>query len=156
MSFKIQDLITRHEDGTMSGPMSPVEFAKIMCEEWEMSLTGLFRVYFDDNEINQWYESKKSGGFQSLTGLDTLVICDTTAMAMFIDTGTSGIPVAITFFDEDDVVMTPIYEKYHFEKKLSKDEISEIFNSIQQQHEQNNNGSDIQPEVENDGSENGG
>jgi hypothetical protein len=126
-SFRIQNLLSQ-KDGKVSGPMSPMLFAEEMAKSATTRFNRLARLWFDDERINQ---RKEDGG---LTGFDTLLIGtvyeNDLLLTLWVDTGTGGIPVAMGFLSDGEVLFTQAYKKEVFAKKLSKAEISEIFQSV--------------------------
>jgi hypothetical protein len=66
-TYSIQPLLTQ-KDGSISGPMSPVLFAKEMASHVGFKHNRLARLWFADERINQ---CREDGG---LTGHDTLII----------------------------------------------------------------------------------
>ncbi len=125
--FKIESLLTE-KNGEVSGPMGPALFAGEMAKQEGFKYDSLARVWFDDAEIFQEYEG------ESLTGFDCLIIGkhydNDLLLTLWVDMGTGGLPVAMCYRSERDPVVTPVYKRKHFAKKLSDDQISEIFDHI--------------------------
>ncbi len=134
MKYTFQNLLTKDNNGTLSGAMSPFMMAMEVCQVFQIDLNGLTRITFEaDNITHQVIEG--SGNEKELTGHDTLIIAEINktfnAFAMFVDMGSSFCPVALWFSDEaDDLTFTPIYSNYPFEKKLTEDEVRGIFTNL--------------------------
>jgi len=64
-SFTIQSLLER-KAGKVTGPMSPVLFAKEMASQMETKYNRLARVWFDDEHIFQEFEDSGLTGYDSL------------------------------------------------------------------------------------------
>lgn len=130
-AFMLQNLLRRDRDGKVSGPMSPVLFAQEMARKQEMTFNRLVRVSFHDGEINNIYED---GYKRGLTGHDTLVIGrkweNEFMLQMWTDEGCNGIMIAGAFQSDGEIIMTPIYGKRQYEKKLSPENVKEIFEAI--------------------------
>ena len=124
MNVKFQSLL-REENGQVKGPMSPVLFAKEAVKQVGSAMDGLCRVWFDDEQIHNIYEKG-----EGLTGHDTLLILtryeNCSMIQMFVDEGGPGIPVAMMFTDDEDVIITPQYKKTSYARNLKYKEIQEI------------------------------
>jgi hypothetical protein len=125
--FRIQSLLTQ-KDGKVSGPMSPMLFAEEMAKSNNTKFNRLARLWFDDERINQRYED---GG---LTGFDTLIIGtvydNDTLVTLWVDLGTGGIPIAMGYLSDKEVLFTQVYQKEKFAKKLAEAEVQQIFESV--------------------------
>ena len=125
MKFELINLLAE-SNGRLSGPLSPVAFAQEMTDALGDRLHGLCRVRFDDECI---HNSKNES-----TYYDTLVIYEHTGkidkLTMWIDTGTSGIPVALMWNGDDELIVTPAYRNDDAINKLSDEHIKEIFKTI--------------------------
>jgi hypothetical protein len=112
--FSIQSLL-EIKDGKVTGPMSPVLFAKEMAAQTETKYNRLARVWFEDDQILQ--EMEEDG----LTGYDTLLVgCQYKTdllLCLWIDRGTGGLPVAMGYQSDGEILLTPIYEKSDFARK---------------------------------------
>lgn len=116
----------RKEDGRITGPMSPVEAAKNICKQLGETFSVLSRVSFDDPEVNNQYEDRRS-----LTGYDTLLIGTNYKdgqrdLRMFVDMGCRALPVALMLSDDTEPTVTPIYRNSPMAKKLSNARLREI------------------------------
>lgn len=99
--YKFQNLLSRDKNGTVSGAMSPVLVAKEFMEQMKLGgLSGLVRVWND-----QAYES----GYDHLLIMKKYENC--TLYMFIVDMGVSVIPAFMKYSDEDDISITPIYEK---------------------------------------------
>lgn len=130
LKFRLQGLLYKGKDGKITGAMSPVLFIKEMEQQAGFNANGLVRVWFDDNEYNNWYEGGDKEKY--LTGCDTVIALQKyrdgeTLLMMFVDNGTSGTPVAMKFSKDNDIVITEIYGKKHYERKLTTEQVREIF-----------------------------
>jgi hypothetical protein len=99
-----------------------------MAERGQFKFNRLARVCFDDGRI---FQCREDGGY---TGHDTLIIgCQHSNdlwLSLWVDSGTSGIPVAMCYRSYRETVCTPIYSKISFALKLNKEQIGEIFSHI--------------------------
>ncbi|MBS0027223.1 hypothetical protein ACTJJ0_12220 [Chitinophaga sp. 22321] len=125
--FTIQNLLSRKGD-KISAPMSPMLFAKEMASQRKEKFNRLARVWFEDETIHQVQED---GGY---TGYDTLIIASQFAndlsLTLWVDEGTQGIPVALAFQSDKEVIITPAYSEAKYARKLSVSEIEEIFTYV--------------------------
>lgn len=123
--MKIHNLTTQ-EDGVLSGPMSPLLFAKEICGQLDINLTGLARVHWDDDRTMQYIDEE--------SGLDTLVVCEDfkndTVLFLFLDTGVGGMPVAFRTREDAEITYTPIYNKSNQYNKPSENEVAQVFETI--------------------------
>jgi hypothetical protein len=123
LKFTIQSLLSRN-DGTVSGPMSPTLFAQEMAKSVGFKYNRLARVWFGDEQINQ---CKEDGG---LTGHDTLIIgavyTNDIWLSLWVDSGTGGIPVAMTNQSDRIIDFTTVYDSEKFARKLNEQEVAEI------------------------------
>jgi hypothetical protein len=128
--FRIQSLLYETIGGRPNGAMSPVLFAQEMAIQMEFKLNRLARLWLDDEEINQCYEGDTPG----LTGHDTLIIgtqyTNDLWLSIWVDSGTGGVPVAMGYRSEKEIVITPIYKKTAYAKKLTIENIKEVFEYI--------------------------
>lgn len=135
LKFRIQSLLSK-KDGHISGPMSPMLFAKEMAKSVGFKYNRLARVWFDDERINQKYED---GG---LTGHDSLVIGmiyeNDVWLSLWVDTGVGGVPIAMAFQSELEIDFAPVYKSERFAKSLSEADVKEIFDSIFSDNDQLN------------------
>lgn len=127
--FSIQGLLSENKEGGISGAMSPTLFAKEMATQMEFKYNRLARVWFDDEEVFQVYE-----GGEGLTGHDTLIIAcqypNDLWVSLWVDSGVGGLPVAMGFQSDREVTITPIYERATYARKLTTEEIQEVFNHV--------------------------
>jgi hypothetical protein len=127
LEFRIQNLL-EIQGGTVSGPMSPMLFAKEMSAHTETKFNRLARVWFDDEKI---FQRREDGGF---TGFDTLIIgqqySNDLRLELWVDEGVGGMPVAIVFQSVKEINISPIYHQAKYARKLSKDQIKEIFEYV--------------------------
>ena len=127
IQFTIQSLLERKE-GKISGPMSPFLFAKEMAQEDGTKFNRLVRVSFADETMLQQRED------DGLTGFDHLIIgtqySDDLFLRFFVDMGVGGMPVAMCFQSDREIVIPPIYERTRFEGKITEPQIREIFEYI--------------------------
>jgi hypothetical protein len=128
IKFSIQNLLSKKENGNISGPMSPLLFAQEIALQGEFKFNRLARVWFEDERIHQ---IREDGGF---TGHDTLIIGSQYTndfwLSMWVDSGVGGIPVAMCYQSDMEIILTPVYSKHRFEIKLTIEQLSEIFQSI--------------------------
>src|SRR3978361_130577 len=117
LQFRTQSLLSQ-KDGKVSGPMSPMLFAKEMAQSADFKYNRLARLWFDDERINQKYED---GG---LTGHDTLIIGtiyeNDVWLSLWVDSGTGGMPVAMAYQSGNEVQFTPVYKKEKYARSLSE------------------------------------
>jgi hypothetical protein len=122
--MRLQNLLETDKNGNISGAMSPVLMAKAFCEQENIPLKKLARIWFEGEETHQ---STTEPG----TGHDTLIIeTNGTKKArcfmMIIDKGTKIVPGAIWFEDDKDPIITPVYKKQDL-RLLTDDQILECF-----------------------------
>lgn len=127
MKYSFQNLLHLKDEKTISGPMSPFLFAQEFAKQQDMEVHGLCRVWFDDVEMLNRYEGRGKAKNTELTGLDHLILKWKNGYFFVIDEGTRAVPVALFFDGEDDCVITPIYDKMNYEKKLERHHILNIF-----------------------------
>jgi len=127
LKFIIQSLLSE-KDGNVSGPMSPMLFAKEMALSADFKFNRLARVWFDDDRINQ---KREDGG---LTGHDTLIIGtvykNDVWLSLWVDSGVGGMPIAMVYQSDNEVEITPVYLQEKFARNLSASEIGEVFNFV--------------------------
>ena len=126
-SFTIQSLLERKE-GKVTCPMSPVLFAKEMASQMKTKYNRLARVWFDDEQTLQQVEE------DGLTSYDTLILAcvykKDLLLSLWIDRGAGGLPVAMGYQSDGDVLLTPIYEESAFARKLTAEEIHQLFDYV--------------------------
>jgi hypothetical protein len=138
MEYTFQKLLEK-KDGKVSGPMSPVLFMKEMRKQIGDPYNRLVRVHLNDSHIHNWNEGKRTE--PEWTGCDTLLLAIETTkgvemIAMWVDEGTGGCPVAMYLTKEDDLTITPIYDKNtKYAVKLTFTEIKEIMKAAFEQKE---------------------
>lgn len=122
--FSIVSLLTEDKEGGISGPMSPVLFAKEMAQLSGDSYNRVARIHFGDQTIFQRYEG------QLLTCHDILILAgqyeNDLQLCLWIDLGTDGLPVATSFMSDRELIITPVYREAAFARKLKEEEIQEI------------------------------
>ncbi len=108
--------------------MSPLFFAKEIACLLETKYNRLARVWFEDEQILQQWEDC------GLTGYDTLILARATKndllLSLWVDQGVGGLPVALSGQSDPEILLTPIYEKTDFARKLTVAEIRQIFDYI--------------------------
>ena len=128
LKYNISSLLQEEKDGSVSGPMSPVLFAREMGIQMQFKYNRIARVRFDDEEVNQYYEEN------SLTGHDTIIIgCQSKNdlwLSFYVDLGIGGIPLAMVYQSDRQVCMTAVYEHCKFARMLTLEEITGIFESV--------------------------
>jgi|GEM_PF-2564351 hypothetical protein len=126
--------LLKTENGVVSGPMSPVLFAKDVAKELGSGMRGLCRVSFnEDPTVNQVYEGDRNSRY--LTGHDTLVLAfgmgENRTYGMFVDEGVQGVPAFL--FDPclpDTIDCTPTYSGQRYERHLTLNEAIQIMSEI--------------------------
>jgi hypothetical protein len=125
LEFSIQNLLSENKEGAITGPMLPTLFAKEMAQQIGFKYNRIARVWFQDNEIHQIHEG------DGLTGHDTLIIgCqyrNDLWLSLWVDVGIGGTAVAMACKSDREVIIAPVYEKATFARKLTRDEMQEIF-----------------------------
>jgi hypothetical protein len=108
--------------------MSPTLFAQEMTEHAKEDFNRLARVWFDDETILQ---RREADGY---TGHDTLIIgmqyANDLKLTLWIDEGVRGTPVAMAFQSDRKIIITPIYKKAKYYRKLSPEQIKLIFDEV--------------------------
>ena len=126
--FQIQNLLTIKEN-QLTGPMSPLLFAKEMTSILGFKFNRLARLHLEDKQVFQIFEHG-----EGLTGHDILIIARQFKtdlwVSLWVDTGTGGIAVCSGYQTDRKIQLTPIYEKLHFAHKLTAEELKEIFNYV--------------------------
>jgi hypothetical protein len=88
----------------------------------------LARVWFGEETVNQ---RREDGG---LTGHDTLLIgmvySNDVWLSLWVDDGVSGRPVAMCYQSDGEVLVTRIYKRSDFVRRLTDTETREIFQSV--------------------------
>lgn len=124
--YEVHTLFTEKGDG-YTGPMSPVLFADEIMKQIGFPYNRLGRIWFDDSEIHNWYESG-----EGLTGCDTLMIGGEGKngfryVAIVVDMGVAGMPAYLWQPGDSTCDATPIYEKdKRFAKKITPEKAYEI------------------------------
>jgi hypothetical protein len=128
LKYTINSLLQEQKDGTISGPMSPVLFAKEMAIQMDFKYNRIARVHFEDEEVHQYYDDIL------LTGHDTIIIgCQSKKdlwLSLYVDLGIGGIPVAMIYQSNKEVCMTGVYEHCKFARTLTLAEITAIFEFV--------------------------
>ena len=127
LKFSIQTLLSQ-KDGKVSGPMSPFLFAKEMAERTGVQFNRLARVLFADESVNQIKEDVLYTGHDSLIiGHDIL---NDLMLSLWVDFGVGGVPVAIVFRFDWEILITKIYQNQPYERKLTEEEVRQIFDFV--------------------------
>ena len=132
MEYRINRLLLRDGDD-IKCYLGPHEAMKLLAKEFGMRFNRLARIVFDDDEIHNYYEG---GHRKGLTCMDTLMAgCVYTdgsmLLCMVVDMGCEQLPVGMMFSTDDKPTVTPIYlDDARFQKKLSKEEVHEMFKRI--------------------------
>lgn len=125
--FNIQCLLSE-KDGKVSAAMSPMLFFQEVSKSTSLPFNRLARIWFGDERVNQ---VREDGGY---TGHDTLLMAaqyqNDLMLTLWVDTGLGGIPVAMGYHSDREVLMTTTYEKENYARKLTKDEITAIFELV--------------------------
>lgn len=127
-TYSIQSLLEQ-KNGSISGPMSPMEFAKEMALQLGVKFNRLARIWLADERTNQ---CREDGG---LTGHDTLIIGTVYSndiwLSLWVDSGVGGTPIAMAYrSDNGEIMLSDVYAKQHYAKKLSLANVQEIFRSV--------------------------
>jgi hypothetical protein len=126
-TYSIQPLL-EEKQGSVSGPMSPMEFAKEIALNVGFKFNRLARLWFADERINQ---CREDGG---LTGHDTLIIGTVYKndiwLSLWVDTGVGGIAVAMAYRSDGNIDFTELYREQHYVCKLTQRQVTDIFQSI--------------------------
>lgn len=126
--FTIQNLLSRQADGTVIGPMSPMLFAKEMSILTGTKFNRLARIRISDERILQIRENDE------LTGYDHLLIGrqydNDLFLSIWVDMGTSGLPVAMRYQSDAACIVTPIYKATNFLFEPAEEEFEAVFNYV--------------------------
>lgn len=127
LKFSIQTLLSE-KDGKVSAPMSPMLFAEEMSKQIGVKFNRLARVWFEDETINQIKEDVL------YTGHDTLIIghdiLNDLMLSLWVDIGVGGVPIAMVFRSDREILMTKIYQNEPYERKLTEQEVRLIFDFV--------------------------
>jgi hypothetical protein len=127
LKFSIQTLLSE-KDGKVSAPMSPLLFAEEISKNTGLKFNRLARVWFEDETINQNKEEVL------YTGHDTIIIghdiLNDLMLSLWVDIGIGGIPIAMVFRSDREILMTKIYQNEPYERKLTEKEIRLIFEFV--------------------------
>jgi len=108
--------------------MSPVLFAQEMATLADFKFNRLARVWFDDSMIFQQIE------YRELTGYDALIIAaiyeNDIWISLWVDRGVDGLPIAMGYQSDREIIITPVYKSATFERKLTDAEINELFTAL--------------------------
>jgi len=128
IQFEISSLLVKKDDDTVTGAMSPLLFAQEVAKGFDFKFNRLARIWFRDSEVLQQLEYKE------MTGYDHLIIgcqyANDLWLSMWVDRGTTGLPVAMGYQSDREVIIAPVYEKASFLVKPQDDAIKTIFNHI--------------------------
>ncbi|PAW95076.1 hypothetical protein CKK33_16875 [Mucilaginibacter sp. MD40] len=126
-TYSIQPLL-EEKQGSISGPMSPLEFAKEIAQQVGFKFNRLARLWFADERINQ---CREDGG---LTGHDTLIIGTVYKndiwLSLWVDTGVGGVAIAMAYRSDGSIDFTDLYRERHYVCKLNEKQVTDIFQSI--------------------------
>lgn len=126
-TYSIQSLLEQ-KDGNISGPMSPMEFAKEIALKVGFTFNRLARLWFADERINQ---CREDGG---LTGHDTLIIgavyTNDIWLSLWVDSGVGAVAVAMAYRSDGTIDYTDLYRQQHYVCKLSEKNVRDIFQSV--------------------------
>ncbi|QEM07883.1 hypothetical protein DIU31_031890 [Mucilaginibacter rubeus] len=126
-TYSIQSLLEKKE-GSISGPMSPMEFAKEVAQQVGFKFNRLARLWFADERINQRHED---GG---LTGHDTLIIgtvyTNDIWLSLWVDSGVGAVAIAMAYRSDGSIDFTDLYRQQHYVCKLSRQQVKDIFQSV--------------------------
>jgi hypothetical protein len=127
LKFRIQTLLSE-KDGKVSAPMAPMLFAEGMSKHTGIQFNRLARVLFEDEAINQIKEDVL------YTGHDTLImghdISDDLLLSLWVDIGIGGIPIAMVFRSDGEILMTKVYYDEPYVRKLTEQEVWQIFDAV--------------------------
>jgi len=127
LKFSIQTLLSE-KDGKVSAPMSPMLFAEEMSKKTGLKFNRLARVWFEDEAINQIKEDVL------YTGHDTLIVAheilNDLMLSLWVDIGIGGVPIAMAFRSDREILMTKVYYQEPYERKLTEQEVQLIFDFV--------------------------
>jgi hypothetical protein len=127
LNFSIQTLLSE-KDGKVSAPISPLLFAEEMAKKTGIEFNRLARVWFVDDSINQIKEDVL------YTGHDTLIIGhdlqNDLMLSLWVDIGIGGVPIAMSFRSDREILMTKVYQNEPYERKLTEQEVRLIFDFV--------------------------
>ena len=122
--YSIYNLLNEDAEFNITGPMSPVYFMQSVQQQLDIPFNRLARVSFDHVEVNN-----KKDGPDCITGHDTVMMAvehpekkDMFMMAMAIDTGTTGVMIALYQPKFEKITINPIY----LEDKTYLDKLNEV------------------------------
>lgn len=123
--MKINNLCTI-KNNTLTGPMSPMLLAKDICANLGIRLSGVARVWWDNDRTLQYKDED--------SGLDTVVYKeehkDDTALYLFLDTGIGAMPIALRTKNDKEITYSPVYKDDEKFIKPTDEEIAEVFETI--------------------------
>ncbi|WCT13294.1 hypothetical protein [Mucilaginibacter jinjuensis] len=126
-TYSIQPLLSQKE-GSISGPMSPMEFAKKVALNVGFKFNRLARLWFADERINQSHED---GG---LTGHDTLIIgavyTNDIWLSLWVESGVRAVAIAMAYRSDGSIDFTDLYRQQHYVCKLKEQHVKDIFQSV--------------------------
>lgn len=126
-TYSIQSLLEQ-KNGSISGPMSPMEFAKEVALNVGFKFNRLARLWFADERINQRHED---GG---LTGHDTLLIgavyTNDIWLSLWVDSGVGAVAIAMAYRSDGSIDFTDLYRQQHYVCKLTQQQVKDIFQSV--------------------------
>jgi hypothetical protein len=93
-------LITEFANGGITGPMSPVLFAREVAKIYELPLIAVYYIDFTEHQ-ERMYQRKEADGW---TGCGQLLICFPCAAVFFVDEGVSGLPIASIIGDNEPLI----------------------------------------------------
>jgi hypothetical protein len=125
-TFRIQALLKHGKNGFQGG-MSPMGFAMEISERLHKPFNILARVWFDDPDILQ------QNDYGEHTGFDHLIIgyLDEKEfwLTFWLDRH-AGLPIGIAFGSDRKVWLSTAYRKAKFIKRLSPQEVEEVFQHV--------------------------
>lgn len=128
LKFSIQPLLEWTGDQSITGPISPLEFAKEMSKQTGQKFNRLARVWFEDEKTLQSYDG------DGMTGHDILILAtqysNDLCVGLWIDSGIGGTPVAMAFESDREIQITPIYQSKEYLKKLDQQELKILFDYL--------------------------
>ena len=98
VKYEFQGLLHDAGNGEVTGPMSPVEAAKLLAKDISLPLSGLMRV------VNNQADSHSYDHLVILSKFKVGII-----VWLMVDFGTGVIPCASLYYD-DEFMMTPVYK----------------------------------------------
>lgn len=127
LQFRLQSLLSKTGE-IISGPMSPLLFAKDMAKEMGFKFNRLSRVLFKDEAMLQCREEG------TYTGFDHLLIATRHSndlwLSLWVDMGVRGLPVAMVYESDRNLIISPQYKEARFAKKIDQRDIETLFEFV--------------------------